>query len=122
MAAVWAAAEHRGANTQVDAFGYEDVNVAVATLGSGLMWANMLRAFQLGKARTSHDGPWSWMRESRVASVQVSWPACHLTKASASAVMYRSSSRPGYVLQISFSRCSISSKYRSWFFKPLEEN
>src|SRR5215472_11755029 len=58
-----------------------------ATVGSGLMWANMLRAFQVGKARTSHVGPWSWMRESRVAWVQVSWPACHLTNDSASAVM-----------------------------------
>jgi len=54
---------------------------------TGLMWAKALRAFQVGKARTSHEGPWSWMRQSRVASAQVSWPACHLTKASASAVM-----------------------------------
>ena len=54
---------------------------------TGLMWAKALRAFQVGKARTSHEGPWSWMRRSRVASAQVSWPACHLTKASASAVM-----------------------------------
>jgi hypothetical protein len=46
-----------GGDLQLDAFGYEYVNVAVATLGLGLMWANMLRAFQLGKARTSHDGP-----------------------------------------------------------------
>ncbi len=51
------------------------------------MWAKALRAFQVGKARTSHEGPWSWMRRSRVASAQLSWPACHLTKASASAVM-----------------------------------
>ena len=71
----------------MDAFGYEDVNVAVATLGSGLMWANMLRPFQVGKARTSHDGPSSWIRESRVASAQESCPACHFTNASASAVM-----------------------------------
>ena len=54
---------------------------------TGLMWAKALRAFQVGKARTSHEGPWSWMRRSRVASAQLSWPACHLTKASASAVM-----------------------------------
>ena len=54
---------------------------------TGLMWAKALRAFQVGKARTSHEGPWSWMRRSRVASAQVSCPACHLTKASASAVM-----------------------------------
>jgi hypothetical protein len=60
---------------------------AVAAAASGLMWANMLRPFQLGKARTSHDGPWSWIRESRVASAQDSWPACHFTNASASAVM-----------------------------------
>jgi hypothetical protein len=53
----------------------------------GLMSANMLRAFQVGKARTSHEGPWSWMRPSPVAVAQVSWPACHLTKASASAVI-----------------------------------
>ena len=53
---------------------------------TGLMWANALRAFQVGKARTSHDGPSSWMRRSRVASAQGSWPACHLTNASASAV------------------------------------
>ncbi|MFG2874915.1 BBE domain-containing protein [Streptomyces sp. NPDC048337] len=33
-------------------------------------------AFQVGKARTSHDGPWSRMRSSRVASAQLSWPAC----------------------------------------------
>src|SRR5262244_2015790 len=76
-----------GGGLQAGAFGYAEVTVAVATVGSGLMWANMLRAFQVGKARTSHVGPWSWMRESRVAWVQVSWPACHLTKASASAVM-----------------------------------
>jgi hypothetical protein len=60
---------------------------AVAAAGSGLMWANMLRPFQLGKARTSHEGPWSWIRESRVASSQDNWPACHFTNASASAVM-----------------------------------
>ena len=54
---------------------------------TGLMWAKALRAFQLGKARTSPEGPWSWMRPSRMASAHVSWPACHLTKASASAVM-----------------------------------
>ena len=54
---------------------------------TGLMWAKALRAFQVGKARTSPEGPWSWMRRSRVASAQVSWPACHLTKASDSAVM-----------------------------------
>ncbi len=54
---------------------------------TGLMWAKALRAFQVGKARTSHEGPWSWMRRSRVASAQLSWPACHLTKASDSAVM-----------------------------------
>ena len=60
---------------------------AVAAAASGLMWANMLRPFQLGKARTSHKGPWSWIRESRVASSQDSCPACHFTNASASAVM-----------------------------------
>jgi hypothetical protein len=60
---------------------------AVAAAVSGLMWANMLRPFQVGKARTSHEGPWSWIRESRVASAQGSWPACHFTNASASAVM-----------------------------------
>jgi hypothetical protein len=32
----------------------------------------MLRPFQVGKARTSHDRPWSWIRESRVASAQES--------------------------------------------------
>jgi pimeloyl-ACP methyl ester carboxylesterase len=57
-----------------------------AVRGTGLMWANVLRAFQVGKARMSHEGPWSWMRRSPVASAQVSRPACHLTKASASAV------------------------------------
>ena len=50
------------------------------------MWANVLRLFQVGKARTSHEGPWSWIRESRVASAQESCPACHFTNASASAV------------------------------------
>jgi hypothetical protein len=30
---------------------------AVAAPGAGFMWANMLRAFQAGKARVSHDGP-----------------------------------------------------------------
>jgi hypothetical protein len=45
----------------------------------------MLRAFHVGKARTSDDGPQSWMRRSRTAAAQLSWPACHLTKASASA-------------------------------------
>src|SRR3546814_1614562 len=53
---------------------------------TGLMCANMLRAFQVGKALTSDGGPSSWMRPSPVAWDQVSWPACHLTKASASAV------------------------------------
>jgi hypothetical protein len=60
---------------------------AVAAAALGLMWANMLRRFQVGKADTSHEGPWSWIRESRVASAQDSWPACHFTNASASAVM-----------------------------------
>jgi hypothetical protein len=61
---------------------------SLAALGEiGLMSANMLRAFQVGKARTSHEGPWSWMRWSPVTAAQVSWPACHLTKASASAVI-----------------------------------
>ena len=59
----------------------------VAAAASGLMWANMLRPFQVGKARTSHEGPWSWIRESRVASFHESCPACHFTNASASAVM-----------------------------------
>jgi hypothetical protein len=58
-----------------------------AAAAVGLIWANMLRPFQLGKARTSHEGPWSWIRESRVASSQDIWPACHFTNASASAVM-----------------------------------
>ena len=61
----------------------------VAVRETGLMWANMLRAFHVGKALTSDGEPSSWMRPSRVAWAQVSWPACHLTKASASAVMYR---------------------------------
>ena len=61
----------------------------LAVLGSGLMRANMLRAFHCGKARTSHDGPSSRIREPRVASAR-SCPACHLTNASASAVMKRS--------------------------------
>jgi hypothetical protein len=34
---------------------------------TGLMWANMLRAFQVGKALTSDGEPSSWMRPSRVA-------------------------------------------------------
>jgi hypothetical protein len=54
---------------------------------AGVMWANVLRAFQVGNALVSQDGPSSRMRESRSAWAQVSWPACHLTKASASAVM-----------------------------------
>jgi hypothetical protein len=53
---------------------------------AGLTCAKALRAFQVGKARTSHDGPWSRMRRSRGASAQPSRPACPLTKASASAV------------------------------------
>jgi hypothetical protein len=60
---------------------------AVTALASGLMWANMLRRFQVGKARTSHEGPSSRIRESRVASAHEIWPACHFTNASASAVM-----------------------------------
>ncbi len=36
------------------------------------MWANMLRPYQLGKAPTSHKGPWSCIRASRVASAQES--------------------------------------------------
>src|SRR4029453_18744257 len=54
---------------------------------TGLMWANVLRAFQDGKALTSDGRPSSWMRPPRVAGAQVSWPACHLAKGSASAVM-----------------------------------
>src|SRR5215510_9460091 len=92
---VRAESELIGGDLQASAFGYQDVSVAVGSFGSGLMWANMLRAFQVGNARTSHVGPWSWIRESRVAWAQVSWPACHLTNASASAVMKRSSSSPG---------------------------
>src|SRR5262245_5114140 len=59
----------------------------VTMADTGLMWANMLRAFHVGKARTSDGEPSSWMRPSRVAWAHASWPACHLTKASASAVM-----------------------------------
>jgi hypothetical protein len=47
----------------------------------------MLRAFQVGKALTSDGTPSTWIRPSCVVCVQVSWPACHLTNASASAVM-----------------------------------
>src|SRR5262249_61769930 len=75
----------------------------------GLMWANMLRRFHVGNALTNDEGPSSSMRPSRVAWAQVTWPACHLTKASASAVMWRSST-PGYVLQISASPRSMSSQ------------
>jgi len=46
---------------------------------TGLMWANMLRAFQVGKALASDGEPSIWMRFSRAAWAQVSWPACHLT-------------------------------------------
>src|SRR5262245_34879389 len=59
----------------------------VAARETGLMCANMLRAFQVGKALISDGGPSSWMRPVPVAWAQVSWPACHFTKASASAVM-----------------------------------
>jgi hypothetical protein len=83
--------------------------------------SKMLRAFHVGKARTSHDGPQSWMRRSLMAAAQLSWPACHLTKASASAVMYRSSSRPAYVLQISVSPNSINNQYRSGDLRPVEQ-
>jgi hypothetical protein len=34
---------------------------------TGLMWANMLRAFQVGKALTSGGEPSSRMRSSRIA-------------------------------------------------------
>jgi hypothetical protein len=34
---------------------------------TSVMQANMLRAVQVGKARTSDEGPSSWMRPSRVA-------------------------------------------------------
>jgi hypothetical protein len=54
---------------------------------TGLMCANMLRAFQVGKAFTSAGEPSSRIRSSRLACAQLSCPACHLTKASASAVM-----------------------------------
>ena len=40
---------------------------------TGLMWANMLRAFQVGKALTSDGEPSIWMRFSRVAWAQVKW-------------------------------------------------
>src|SRR3546814_15444869 len=68
---------------------------------TGLMCANMLRAFQVGKALTSDGGPSSWMRPSTVAWEQESWPACALRKDSASAVTQRSPPRQGSVLQIS---------------------
>src|SRR5262245_23271360 len=77
---------------------------------AGLMWANMRGAFQVGNALTGDGGPSSWMRPPPIAWPQVRWPACHLTKASASAVMYRSSSKPGFVLQISASPSSMSSQ------------
>ena len=54
----------------------------VAVRETGLTCANMLRAFQFGNALTRDGGPSSWMRPSPVAWAQVSWPACHLTKAS----------------------------------------
>ena len=41
---------------------------------TGLIWANMLRAFHVGKALTSDKLPSSWMRFSRVA-----WGPCELT-------------------------------------------
>jgi hypothetical protein len=44
----------------------------VAVRETGLMWANMLRAFQVGKALTSDGAPSSWMRPSRMAWAQVS--------------------------------------------------
>jgi hypothetical protein len=59
---------------------------ALSGAATGVMCANMLRAFQVGKARTSHDGPHRSMRPSRTAAAQLTWPACHLTNASASAV------------------------------------
>jgi hypothetical protein len=70
-----------------DTFGGDMPFQRLAEGGIGLMCAKVLRAFQVGKARTSQAGPWSWMRSARMASAQASWPACHLTKASASAVM-----------------------------------
>jgi hypothetical protein len=39
----------------------------VAVREIGLTWANMLRAFQVGKARTSDQEPSRWMRFSRMA-------------------------------------------------------
>ena len=33
-----------------------------------ILGLNVLRLFEVGKARTSHDGPWSWIRVSRVAN------------------------------------------------------
>ena len=39
---------------------------------TGLMWANMLRAFHVGKALTSDGEPSIWMRPSRVACIHVS--------------------------------------------------
>jgi hypothetical protein len=77
QAAVWRRNERTGRGCQPAGL--------AAVRGTGLMWAKALRAFQVGKARTSHEGPWRWMRRSRMASAQASWPACHLTKASASA-------------------------------------
>src|SRR5262245_6835620 len=65
----------------------EVVAAPVAVRETGLMWANMLRAFQVGKSLTSDGEPSSWMRPSRVTWPHESCPACHLTKASASAVM-----------------------------------
>jgi len=46
----------------------DDLLPKVTAPGTGLTRAIMLRAFQFGKARTSHDGPSSRIRESRSAS------------------------------------------------------
>jgi hypothetical protein len=60
---------------------------AVKAWACGLMSANMLPPFHVGKALTSQDGPSSLIRESRLACAHESCPACHFTNASASAVM-----------------------------------
>lgn len=57
----------------------------------GVIRADMLRAFQPGKALASDGGPSTWMRPPRVAWAHASYPACHLTNVSASAVMDMSS-------------------------------
>ena len=80
---------------------------------TGRMCANALRALQVGNALASCAGPATSIRSSRVASVQLSATGVPLDEGLRLRRDEQVLIEAGYSLQISVSRCSISSQYRS---------